>query len=149
MKCKNCNAENNEDASLCSVCGTVLKKAVPNSITVNVPPKLKIDDDAYNQRREIPKPLLAVLIAMGALMVVGIVVVGVLLLTQPNATAAVGPVSTESEIAVPSETPSLTATPVPTTAPTTVPTTAPEATDDFSVILQSPANEILEESLGQ
>lgn len=121
------------------------EKVVPSSITVNVP--LRKEFDEVYERRVIPKGLLALLISMGLVLIAGIVTVAVLLITQPNATASVGPASTASQTAAPSATSS--PTPEPTPIATPAATTAPEESDDFSSIFESPENEILQESQNQ
>lgn len=112
--------------------------SVPSSITVSVRPSRGYEAQA-DVPREIPKGLLAALVAVGSLLVIGVVVVAVLLVTQPDATAAVG-----TTPAAQTEEPQ--ATPEPTVAPTTtpVPTTPPEDTDDFSAIFDAPENPLLE-----
>lgn len=117
------------------------EKKVASSITVNVPSRREFEE--VYERRVIPKGLLAVMIAMGLVLIAGVVTVAVLLLTQPNATVSVGPAPTVSQTAEPSE------TPVPTPSPTPVATTAPEESDDFSSIFDAPDNEILQKSQNQ
>lgn len=117
------------------------EKKVASSITVNVPSRREFEE--VYERRVIPKGLLAVMIAMGLVLIAGVVTVAVLLLTQPNATVSVGPAPTVSQTAEPSE------TPVPTPSPTPVATTAPEESDDFSSIFDAPENEILQKSQNQ
>ncbi len=120
-----------------------LKKA-PSSITVNVRQRMELDGKQAQKRREIPKGLLAGLIALGSLLVVGIIVVGVLLITQPKSTAAVDFVPAAAQTEEPQATPS--ATPKPTPSATPVPTTAPEESDDdISVIFEAPSNPILDD----
>jgi amino acid transporter len=110
-----------------------------------VRPRRDFDDIKNRQSREIPKGLLTALISVGALLIVGIVVVGVLLLTQPT-----NPVSAElSPSASQTAEPEATATPEPTQAATPVPTTEPEESDDISAIFEAPDNPILEESQNQ
>ena len=117
------------------------EKKVASSITVNVPSRREFEE--VYERRVIPKGLLAVMVAMGLVLIAGVVTVAVLLLTQPNATVSVGPAPTVSQTAEPSE------TPVPTPSPTPVATTAPEESDDFSSIFDAPDNEILQKSQNQ
>jgi hypothetical protein len=131
------NTDNAEDASISQ--SSQSEKTVPSSIKVNVPSRKEFEEVC--ERRVIPKGLLAVLIAMGLVLIAGVVTVAVLLFTQPNATAAVGPAPTVSQTTQPSATPA--ATPEPTPSPTPVSTTAPEESDDFSSILEVPENEIL------
>ncbi len=123
------------------------KKRVPSSITVNVRPRVMYDDVQYKKNRGIPKGLLAALVTVGALLVIGVIVVGVLLITQPKTTAAIDTVPAASDAAEPEATPS--ATPEPTPSATPVPTTPPEESDDLSSIFEVPTNPILEESQGQ
>lgn len=118
-----------------------IKKA-PSSITVSVRPRMELSDKQKYGRREIPKGLLAGLVAVGSLLVVGIIVVGVLLITQPQSAAAVDSVPSASETVEPQATPSATAEPTPSATP--VPTTAPEESDDISSIFEAPSNPILE-----
>lgn len=121
------------------------EKVVPSSMTVNVPARREFEE--VYERRVIPKGLLALLISMGLVLIAGVVTVAVLLITQPNATASVGPASTASQTAAPSATSS--PTPEPTPIATPAATTAPEESDDFSSIFESPENEILQESQNQ
>ncbi len=122
-------------------------KKAPSSITVNVRPRVAFDDVQYKKNRGIPKGLLAALVTVGALLVIGVIVVGVLLITQPKTTAAIDTVPAASDAAEPEATPS--ATPEPTPSATPVPTTPPEESDDLSSIFEVPTNPILEESQGQ
>lgn len=117
------------------------EKKVASSITVNVPSRREFEE--VYERRVIPKGLLAVMIAMGLVLIAGVITVAVLLFTQPNATVSVGPAPTVSQTVEPSE------TPAPTPSPTPVATTAPEESDDFSSIFDAPENEILKESQNQ
>ena len=117
-------------------------KKAPSTITVNVRQRMELDEKQVQRRRDMPKGLLAALIALGSLLVVGVVVVGVLLITQPQTSAAVDYVPTASQTAEPAATPS--PTPEPTEAPTPVPTTEPEESDDISSIFEAPSNPILE-----
>lgn len=127
------------------------KRTAPSSITVNVRPRVTFDEIDVKKNREIPKGLLVSLLAVGSLLLVGVIVVGVLLLTQPKAAAAVDtePVATQSvtpeatPTARPEATPS--GTPVPTPTATPVPTTSPEESDDLSAIFEAPSNPILED----
>ncbi len=121
------------------------EKKVASSITVNVPSHREFEE--VYERRVIPKGLLAVMVAMGLVLIAGVVTVAVLLLTQPNATVSVGPAPTVSQTAEPSETPVPTLSPTP--SPTPVATTAPEESDDFSSIFDAPDNEILQKSQNQ
>lgn len=143
MRCKNCGTNNAVDALACAKCDAKFDKTVPSSITVNLPSRKDFDDEDVEQK-VIPKGLLAALITMGVLLVAGVIAVAVLLVTQPNARAAVGSAPTASQTVMPSATPS--PTPVPTPAATPVPTTAPENSDDFSSIFETPTNEIIEGS---
>ena len=122
-------------------------KKAPSSITVNVRPRVTFDDVQYKKNRGIPKGLLAALVTVGSLLVIGVIVVGVLLITQPKAAAAIDTVPAVSDAAEPEATPS--ATPEPTPSATPVPTTPPEESDDLSSIFEAPTNPILEESQGQ
>lgn len=119
------------------------EKKVASSITVNVPSRREFEE--VYERRVIPKGLLAVMIAMGLVLIAGVITVAVLLLTQPNATVSVGPAPTVSQTAEPSETP----VPTPSPTPSPVATTAPEESDDFSSIFDAPDNEILQKSQNQ
>ncbi len=134
--------KNNDNAEISSS-----KRPAPSSIKVNVRPRIAFDEVDIKRNREIPKGLLAGLIAVGSLLVVGVIVVGVLLVTQPKAAAAVDTVPAASQMAEPDATPS--ATPEPTPSPTPVPTTPPEESDDLSSIFEAPSNPILEESQNQ
>lgn|GEM_PF-3319176 len=118
---------------------------VPSSITVTVPSEWEFEEAA--ERRVIPKGLLAVLISMGVVLIAGIITLAVLLITQPNASIAVGAAPAVTQTTEPLATPS--PTPKPTPTPTPVPTTAPEASDDFSSIFEAPDNEILQEAQNQ
>jgi len=118
---------------------------VPSSITVSVP--LQKEFDGVIERRVIPKGLLAVLITMGVVLLAGMITLAVLLITQPNASIAVGPAPTVSQTAEPLETPS--PTPKPSPSPTPVPTTEPEESNDFSSIFEAPENKILQNAQSQ
>jgi hypothetical protein len=82
---------------------------------------------------------------MGVVLLAGVITLAVLLITQPNASIAVGPATTMSQTTAPTKTPS--PTPKPTSSPTPVPTTAPEESDDFSSIFEAP--EILQNAQDQ
>lgn len=142
MEDRKCS-ESEEEALLSENGETMRKKAVPSSMTVNVPSRKEFDDSERVKTRKMPKALLAVLISMGALLAVGIVVVGVLLITQPGARETVGPAPSASQTAAP--TPTMTAEPTPSPAKTPMPTTEPEASDDdLSAIFETPTNPLLE-----
>ncbi len=137
----NIGTENTEDIQLINEIQE--QKTVPSSITVSVPQRREFEE--VIERRVIPKGLLAVLISMGVVLIAGVVVLAVLLITQPNASVAAGPAPAVSQTAEPLATPSPTMSPT----PTPVPTTAPEESDDFSSILDAPQNEILQQSQSQ
>lgn len=135
-----------KEESLRSIDGNKEEKKVPSSMTVNVPSRMVFQEQDTHQRRKIPKGLFAVLVSMGVLLIAGVITVAVMLITQPDATAAVGS-ARAIQTAEPTKT--VSPTPTPTPVPTPVPTTAPEESDDFSAIFDTPENEILQKSQNQ
>ena len=97
MRCVKCGAAKEND-TVCKVCGAIkAKNAQPGRGR-----KQELDESRI--RREIPKGLLIALISMGAVLVCGVVLVVVLMLTQPGATASVGPTPNLAASAPPTET---------------------------------------------
>ncbi len=142
MNCLKCGGVSKDDAAVCSSCGAALqseKKSVPSSMTIEHPSRKMIEVDDTDVRRQIPKGLLAVMVGMGALLVAGVIFVGVLLLTQPSARATVGPPPSAAQTAT--ATPEPTEVPSPTPAPS--PTVSPD--EDVSSLFETPSTGILPE----
>lgn len=126
------------------------KRTAPSSITVNVRPRTAFEENKVKKNQEFPKGLFLGLMAVGALLVVGIIVVGVLLLTQPKAAAVEATTPAATQTAEPQVTPSATPKPTPTPTATPMPTTPPEVSDDLKSIFEAPTNPILDsETQGQ
>lgn len=124
------------------------KRKAPSSITVSVRPRVTYDEIKTKKNQEVPRGLLIGLMAMGAVLVLGVIVVGVLLLTQPKAAAVEVTTPAATQTAEPQATPSATPEPTPTATP--MPTTPPEVSDDLSSIFEAPTNPILDnETQGQ